>query len=382
MISKYKKSIRFFKKSFPDKSIISLHEPVFFGNEKKYLIESIDSTFVSSVGKFVDKFESNLSHFTGSEHCVAVVNGTSALHVILKLIGVESDDEVITQSLTFVATINSIRYLNANPVFIDVDKDSMGMSTHALQNFLDEFAEIREEGTFNKKTGKKISACLPMHTFGFIGQIDRIISICKKWNIPVAEDAAEALGSSYKGKSAGTFGNMGAFSFNGNKIITSGGGGAIITNNRTLGIKAKHITTTAKLKHEWEFVHDQEAYNYRMPNINASLAVAQLENFEKIKTNKKILYEEYKNFFLKTGIELFKIPKHNDWNYWLMSIILNDKKERDLFLKTTNHFKVKTRPIWHLMHKLSMFEKFQSDSQKNAVFLYNRIVNIPSGARL
>lgn len=382
MESSFKDTIEFIKESFGNKEFTALHEPVFFGNEKKYLNDAIDSTFVSSVGQYVNQFETEFAKITNTKKAIAVVNGTAALQVSLKLCGVQSGDEVITQALTFVATANSIAYLNASPIFIDVDLETMGLSPISLKNFLDEFGELREDGTYNKKTGKRISACVPMHTFGFMCKIDEIVSICNEWNISVIEDAAEALGSKYKGKNAGEFGKVSAFSFNGNKIITAGGGGSIVTNDTLLGAKAKHLTTTAKIPHKWEYAHDEMGYNYRMPNINAALLCAQLEILEKIKANKAQLYSEYTNFFKNKGLELVQIPKDTDWNYWLMSIKFNDKKERDLFLTETNNNAIMTRPIWQLMYRLPMYKDCQRDAQTNAEFLEERIVNIPSGARI
>ena len=381
MLSNYNHLIKFIKSIYSKKEIF-LHEPVFFGNELKYLSQTIESTFVSSVGPFVDRFELEMAKFNNVKRSIAVVNGTSALQVCLRLVGVKSDEEVITQALTFVATANSIKYLNANPVFIDVDLKTMGLCPLALENFLEEFAEIRDKGTFNKKSGKRISACLPMHTFGFICRIDEILIICNKWNIPVVEDAAEALGSVFKGKKSGSFGQISAFSFNGNKIITSGGGGAIVTNNKKLADKAKYLTTTARDSSNFEYIHNELGYNFRMPNINAALICAQLENIDKIIQNKKSLYTDYKSFLNDKGLNLVSIPKNVEWNYWLFSVQLENKKERDLFLKETNDNFVMTRPIWQLMYKLPMYKNCLRDNQKNAEFLVDRIVNIPSGEKL
>ena len=378
MHNKFHRTIKHIKNSFGNKEFTPLHEPVFFGNEKKYLLNCIDSTFVSSVGEYVNQFEFEMAKFTNTKRSIAVVNGTSALQVSLRLAGVKSDDEVITQALTFIATANAISYLNAQPIFIDVDIDTMGLSPKALLSFLDEYGELRENGTYNKKTGKRISACMPMHTFGFMCRIDEIVSICNKWKIPVVEDAAEALGSVFKGKPAGSYGLINAFSFNGNKIITAGGGGAITTNDNDLGVTAKHLTTTAKVAHQWEYIHNELAYNYRMPNLNAALACAQLENLKEIKERKKRLYSEYQSFFVNMGLQLVGVPDDTDWNYWLISLVLENKKDRDLFLKETNENKVMTRPIWRLMHKLPMYKNCQRDRQLNAEFLEERIVNIPS----
>lgn len=371
--------VRSFYEKFDKK--IPLHEPVFFGNEKKYVNDAIESTFVSSVGKYVDLFEKKISEYNNVKKSVSVVNGTSALQVCLRLCGVNSGDEVLTQSLTFVATANAISYLNAKPIFIDVDIQTMGLSPDALKNFLNEFGENREDGTYNKLTGKRIAACIPMHTFGFIARIDEIINICNNWNIPVVEDSAEAIGSKYKGINAGSFGKMAAFSFNGNKVITTGGGGMIITNDEDLGKKAKHITTTAKIPHQWEYDHDIIGYNFRMPNINAAIGCAQLENLDKIIHNKSLLYLEYKTLFDKIGVELVKPPKDCDWNYWLNCIKLSDRKERDLFLKLSHNEGILNRPIWKLLFRLKMYSNCQKDSQKNSIFLEDRIVNITSSAK-
>ncbi len=269
--------ISFIQQLFGTKEFIPLHQPVFRGNEKKYLSDTIDSTFVSSVGAYVNRFEEMMQSITNTQKAVATVNGTSALQVALRLAGVEKGDEVITQALTFVATANAIAYNGGLPVFVDVDRDTMGLSPNAVNAFLEEFGEIREKGCYNKSTGRKIAACLPMHTFGFPVHLDELMLVCNKWNIPIVEDAAESLGSFYKDRHTGSFGKLGIFSFNGNKTVTCGGGGAIVTNDEELGVKAKHLTTTAKKPHPYEFYHDELGYNFRMPNLNAALACAQLE---------------------------------------------------------------------------------------------------------
>lgn len=365
-----------------DQEIVGLHPPLFLGNEKRYINETIDSTYVSSVGKFVDKFEKSISSLTSSKYSIATVNGTSAIQIALILGNVKQNDEVLTQALSFVATSNAISYLKAKPVFIDVDIDTMGMSPLALESFLEEFGEKRETGTYNKLTGRKISACLPMHTFGFMCRIDEIKMICFKWKINLVEDSAEALGSQYKGKYSGTFGLLSAYSFNGNKIITSGGGGCITTQDEGLFKKAKHITTTAKISENYEYIHDEVGYNYRMPNINAALACAQLESFQDIIKNKKKLHKFYAEELPSIGIKLASIPKETTWNYWLIPIILESKKDRDLFLKQTNKDKILTRPIWRLLYKLPMYSECQKDSQQNALLLESKIVNIPSNVRI
>ncbi len=377
----FSETINYIKTQFPHQDFIPLHAPVFRGNEKKYLLDTIESTFVSSVGAYVDKFEKDFAKFINVPNATAVVNGTSALQVALRLVGVTPEDEVITQALTFVATANAIAYNHATPVFIDVDIDTMGMSSKALRLFLEEFGDVRKDGCYNKSTGKRIAACMPMHTFGFMCRIDEIIEVCNNWSIPVVEDAAEAMGSYYKGKSASSFGDIAAFSFNGNKIITAGGGGAIVSNGIELATKAKYLTTTAKVSHKWNYFHDEIGYNFRMPNINAALLCAQLEQFEKIKISKKRLYEGYKEHFENRGIKFKTIPENTDWNYWLMSVELDNKQNRDAFLEATNTNGVMTRPIWQLMYKLPMYEHCQKDEQINAAYLEERIVNIPSSAR-
>lgn len=380
--SKIKNTIQFIKTQFSHQDFIPLHVPQFGGNEKKYLIDTIDSTFVSSVGAYVDQFEAMMATIAQSKKAVAVVNGTSALQVALRLAGVQANTEVITQALTFVATANAIAYNNAHPIFLDVDIDTMGLSPIAVKNFLEEYAELREDGCYNKSTQRKISACVPMHTFGFPVHLDELMEVCNKWRIPVVEDAAESLGSTYKNKHTGSFGQLGVFSFNGNKIVTCGGGGAIVTNNIQLGEKGKYLTTTAKIPHPYEYVHDELGYNYRMPNLNAALACAQLERLDYFLTNKRTLALEYKNHFEKDGI-LFRTETANTKaNYWLMCVQLENKVDRDLFLKTTNENKIMTRPIWQLMFRLPMYNHCQKDEQKNALFLEERIVNIPSSVRI
>ncbi len=381
MDSKINDTIKFIKSQFNHQDFTPLHVPHFGGNEKKYLIDTIDSTFVSSVGAYVDQFEKLMASIAQSQKAVAVVNGTAALQVALHLAGVKPNTEVITQALTFVATANAIAYNNAHPIFLDVDLDTMGLSPIAVENFLEEFGELREDGCYNKITQRKITACLPMHTFGFPVHLDQLMEVCYKWQIPIVEDAAESLGSTYKGKHTGSFGQLGVFSFNGNKIVTCGGGGAIVTNNFNLGEKGKYLTTTAKIPHPYEYVHDELGYNYRMPNLNAALACAQLEQLESFLANKRTLAHEYNGYFAKNGI-LFRTETPNTKaNYWLMCVQLENKVERDLFLKTTNENKVMTRPIWQLMFRLPMYNQCQKDEQKNALFLEERIVNIPSSVR-
>ena len=370
--------IRFVKEMYGIKELIPLHAPQFNGNEKKYLNECIDSTFVSSVGKFVDEFEEKIAHYTGAKYAVATSNGTSALHIALLLANVTENDEVITQPLTFVATCNAISYCNANPIFIDVDKDTMGLSPSSLQVYLEKNTFIKSQQCINNRTGKVIKACVAMHTFGHPCKIDKIKDICDKYYINLIEDAAESLGSFYKDKHTGTFGQMGVMSFNGNKIITAGGGGCFITNDKELAKRAKHLTTTAKVPHKWEYTHDMVGYNYRMPNLNAALIVAQLEQLENFLNHKRNLANRYAEFFNLNTIKFIVEPKNSKSNYWLNAVILKDEKQRDLFLEETNSKGVMTRPIWTLMNKLTMFQNAQCGELTNAEWLEKRVVNIPS----
>lgn len=374
--------INFIRSCFQSDEFIPLHEPRLIGNGRKYVNEAIDSTFVSSVGKFVDQAEILIANKTGTAKAVAVVNGTAALQICLRLAGVKQGDEVITQALTFVATTNAIVYSGANPVFIDVDLDTMSLSPNALNDFLEEYCELKEGHCVNKKTQRVIRACLPMHTFGFMARMDDIQNICNKWNIVVIEDAAEALGSKYKGKAAGSFGLLSAISFNGNKIITSGGGGAIVSNDVELAKKAKYLTTTAKVPHSWDYFHDELGYNFRMPNLNAALLCGQLENLDLFIESKRNLAMAYANFFAERGVKFRVDSNDTKSNYWLMCVELNSKKDRDAFLRETNAQNVMTRPIWKLMCDLPMYKACQADSLKNSRYLEDRIVNIPSSARI
>jgi perosamine synthetase len=359
-----------------------LHEPCFSGNEKKYLADTIDTTFVSSVGAYVDRCESEMAKYTGTAKSTSVVNGTAALQVAIRLAGVGDHTEVLTQALSFVATANAIAYNFAKPVFIDVDLDTMGMSPKALSRFLEEYGDLREDGCYNKSTGNKIVACVPMHTFGFMCRIDKVVSICNDWKIVVVEDAAEALGSKYKGQSAGSFGQTGAFSFNGNKIITAGGGGAIVSRDASIAERAKYLTTTAKVAHKWEYVHDELGYNFRMPNVNAALACAQLERIEDIINAKRLLLYSYNQIFSVDTVKLKPIPDDTDWNHWMISVELENLDQRDLFLSETNGVGVMTRPIWKLISSLPMYKECQRDDLKNSIWLEQRIVNVPSSVKV
>jgi len=367
-----------FSRSIFGNSFIPLHRPVFEGNERQYLIDCIDSNFVSSVGAKVTEFEEKVAEFTGSKYAVATVNGTAALHVAIELAGVKPGDEVISQALTFIATCNAISYAGAKPLFIDVDLDTMGLSPVALKRFLERNAEKRANGTFNKTSGKKISACVPMHTFGFPCRIAEIAEICADWNIPLIEDAAESLGSYVGSRHTGTFSSMATLSFNGNKVITTGGGGMIITDDSELAKRAKYITTTAKVPHPYEFVHDEIGYNYRMPNLNAALGCAQMERLDEFLAIKTQLAGQWGTFFNKRCTDFFKAIDGNKANHWLNAIILDSREDRDEFLKVTNDNNVMTRPIWTLMSKLPMFKDCQTDGLENSLWLEDRVVNIPS----
>ena len=379
----FEEIVNFIREQFDTpEEFIPLHEPRFVGKEKEYVMDAIDSTFVSSVGTYVDKFEEIVAEKSGAKYAIATSNGTSALHIALLMAGVEPNDEVITQPLTFVATGNAISYANARCVFLDVDIDTMGLSPSKLKVFLEANAELRDGVPYNKKTNSRLAACMPMHTFGFPCRIDEIVTICNKFNIPVVEDAAESLGSRYKGKFTGTFGKLGVYSFNGNKTITSGAGGVIITDDKKLAKLAKHITTTAKVPHKWEYDHDMIGYNYRMPNLNAALACAQLEQLDSFIENKRALALIYDDFFKEKSIDFVLENSDSYSNYWLMSVILKDTNQRNDFLKFTNENKIMTRPIWKLLNKLVMFKDCQVEDISNAKWFEKRVVNITSSVRV
>lgn len=379
----FKNFVDFVKKTYKTNDFIPLHEPRFLGNEKKYVIDAIDSSFVSSVGAYVDKFEHEIQEITGAKYAVATVNGSSALHVALILANVAKGDEVITQSLTFVASCNAIRYCGAEPVFVDVNLKTLGMSAESLKIFLNENCEIRNDGyCWNKKTNNIVRACLPMHTFGFPVELDQINEICKSYNITLVEDAAESLGSRYKERHTGTIGKLAVLSFNGNKIATAGGGGVILTNDKELAVHAKHITTTAKIHHKWEFVHDEIAYNYRMPNLNAAMALAQLELLPEFIESKRQLAVRYQEWGRNNNIEFFCEPKNTKSNYWLNTVITKSKDEQLAMLKYTNNNGVMTRPVWEPMHKLPMYRGCFSLELINTEWLSDRLVNVPSSVIL
>lgn len=455
-MTNYQHIIDFIRGLYPSRDFIPLHEPYFAGNEKKYVLDCIDSTFVSSVGKYVDKFEEMIRDFTGAKYAIATVNGTAALHIALLLAGVKRGDLVITQPLTFIATCNAISYCGAEPVFVDIDRRTLGLSADALEAWLSKNAVLAEEqgelhcfclpqintnersqiitnalskdreqfeehvdfpqdtqqkaanckqtethsmpsivshddlsfvpicdlSFVNIRGLKRISACVPMHTFGHPCEIDRIVEICNRYHVPVVEDSAESIGSYYKGQHTGTFGKLGVLSFNGNKTITTGGGGMIITNDDELGKLAKHITTTAKVPHPWRFEHDMVGYNYRMPNINAALGCAQMELLPDILINKRQTATAYQTFFASIPeIEFVAEPEGCISNYWLNVILLNDILASDEFLKQSNENKVMTRPAWILMNELEMFTNSICGELITAKEISDRLVNIPSSVR-
>jgi len=375
--------IEFIKELYPNENPVPLHAPRFSGNEKKYLIDCIDTTYVSYIGQYVTRFEDAIRQFTGTKYAVAVSSGTAALHVALILAEVAPGDEVITQPLTFVATANAISYCSAQPVFVDVERSTLGLDPDKLNDFLANNCILKTDGRcYNKVTGRKIAACVPVHTFGHPVRIDQITEICQRYQIPVVEDAAEALGSFYKGQHAGTFGELGILSFNGNKPVTTGGGGMIITNDETLAAKAKHLTTTAKKPHPWEFVHDDVGYNYRMPNINAAVGCAQMECFAGVLENKRTTAQMYNQFFQDIGLPFIAEPANARSNYWLNAIVLKDRQGRDQFLAYATDKDIQTRPVWTLMPHLTMYRHCQCTSLETAQWLEDRLVNIPSSVRI
>ena len=375
----FEKLLEFIKLNYPEQSQIHLHEPFLNGNEKEYINECFNTNMVSSIGPFVKDFEDKVSSFLGAKYGIATFNGTSALHISLLLSGVCEDDEVITQSLTFIGTCNPIRYLNANPVFIDVDKDTLGLSPQKLNEFLTSKCELRNDGNcWNKETGKRIKACIPVHVNGFANRIDKIIEICLEYNIEVIEDAAEALGSKYKDKYLGTFGKVNALSFNGNKIITTGGGGMIITNDYEIALQAKHLTTQAKLSHKWEFDHDQIGYNYRLPNVNAAIGCAQIEIFQSILEKKSIIAKEYRNFFENFEIDFLEGIESSNPNFWLNTIIIRDKAQKNELLNLSHKNNIFLRPLWKPLHNLEMYKDSTQDNLDNTKWLYDRCISLPS----
>lgn len=369
----------------PRHVFLPLHEPDFGGNEWVYIKECLDTGWVSSVGKFVDRFEEELAAYSGVKRAIAVVNGTAALHVCLLLVGVKANDEVLMPALTFIATANAVSYCGATPHFIDSEENTLGVDPLKLADYLDKITEQRLDGCYNRLTGRCIKAVVPMHTFGHPVDLDPLLEVCQRYNIKLIEDAAESLGSFYKGRHTGQWGLLSALSFNGNKTITTGGGGAILTNDEELGRLAKHITTTAKVPHRWEFNHDMVGYNYRMPNINAALGCAQLEQLPGFLSAKRGLAESYREAFTGiSGIRFFSEPANCMSNYWLNTLLLDEEcaDQRDGILSTTNDVGIMTRPAWTLMHKLPMFSDCPRANLSVAESLERRLINIPSSAKL
>lgn len=370
--------IHFIRAQYGSDGFIPLHAPVFPGNDGLYVADTIQSTFVSSVGGYVDRFEREVAAYTGSPSAVATTNGTAALHVALLLAGVKAGDIVMAPALTFVATCNAIRYCGAEPAFVDVDRATLGLSPTALEAWLSEHAHIDREGVCRARSdGKRIQACLPMHTFGHPADLDGLSGVCARWSLVLVEDAAESLGSLYKGRHTGTVGAFGTLSFNGNKIITTGGGGMILT-SEAMGSRAKHLTTTAKRPHPVEFFHDELGYNYRLPNINAALGCAQFEWLERFVESKRLLARRYAEYFRAGSIRFFEEPEGCRSNYWLNAVICEDQNQRDALLKATNERQVMTRPIWTLMSKLPMYLECRRGSLSNSEWFESRVVNLPS----
>jgi perosamine synthetase len=363
----------------------ALHEPRFAGNEWTYLKECLDSTYVSSVGKFVDRFEAALAGYTGARHAVAVVNGTAALQVAMLLAGVQRDDEVLMPALTFVATACAVRYCGAAPHFVDSEPRTLGMDVKALREYLQSIAEIRGRNCINRRTGRVIRALVPMHVFGHPMDIEAAVALARDFRLALIEDAAESLGSTAHGRHTGTFGLMGTLSFNGNKTVTTGGGGAILFDDTELARRAKHLTTTAKVPHRWEFNHDAVGYNYRMPNLNAALGCAQLEQLDDFVDAKRRLFELYRTAFARVpGLQLMSEPSGTRSNYWLQTLLLDESAadQRDWILQATNDVGLTTRPLWTLMHRLEPYQEFPRMDLSVAESLARRIVNIPSSSQL
>lgn len=373
--------ISFVREQYRSEGFIPLHAPVFVGREREYVVDTIESTFVSSVGAYVDRFENEISNYTASPRAIATVNGTAALHVALMLAGVESGDLVITQPLTFVATCNAIAYCHAEPVFVDVDRHTLGLSPVAMEVWLADNAYIDDEEVCRTRADNKvIRACLPMHTFGHPVDLDGLLAVCDRWKLALVEDAAESLGSLYKGRHTGTLGLLGTLSFNGNKIITTGGGGMILA-GEALGVHAKHLTTTAKQSHPYEYVHDEIGYNYRMPNLNAALGCAQLEQLEGFIARKRVLASRYDAYFSGSDFSFVTEPAGCRSNYWLNTVICPDRRQRDALLQATNEKGVMTRPIWALMNRLPMFTNCRKGVLDCAEWLEARVVNLPSSVQ-
>jgi len=362
-----------------------LHEPLFFGKEISYLKNTINQNFVSSAGEYVNKFEKKIKKYTKAKFAIAVVNGTQAIYISLKACGIKKNDEVLVPALTFVGTVNAVSYLDAKPHFIDSQIENFGINCLKLENYLDKITKFRGNQCINKFTGNVIKAIMPVYIFGHPCNIQDIVKIAKKFNLIVIEDATEALGSFYKKKHLGTFGDIGCLSFNGNKIITTGGGGMVITNKKILAKKIKHLTTTAKLKHKWEYIHDEIGYNFRMPNLNAALGLAQFEKIHTFLKAKRTLFKKYYNVFNKIkGISLYKEPKNANSNYWLQTLILNKNHSslKNKILKESHKKLIYIRPVWKLISELKPYKKNQKMNLSGAKEIYNKIINIPSSQSL
>ncbi|RJR32850.1 MAG: LegC family aminotransferase [Desulfobacteraceae bacterium] len=375
--------IAFIKSLYPDEVPVPLHAPRFKGKEREYLVDCIDSTYVSYVGNYVSQFEDEVCKFTGARHAIAVCSGTAALHIALLAAGVRPGEEVITQPLTFVATANAIAHCGARPVFVDVEQVTLGLDPEILSSFLERESVRKSDGyCYNKHNGRRIGACVPVHTFGHPARIDKIVDACGKHGIPLVEDSAEGLGSFYKGRHVGTFGLLGIFSFNGNKPVTTGGGGMVITNDDLLGQRVRYLTTTAKEPHPWEFIHNEVGYNYRLPNVNAAVGCAQMEWFTQALENKRLTAGLYQDFFERIGVPFVTEPDHARSNYWLNAITLEDHRQRDEFLRYASDNSVQARPVWRLMSHLPMFKECQTTGLHNAEWLEERVINLPSSVRL
>jgi aminotransferase in exopolysaccharide biosynthesis len=371
----------YIKSLYSKQNPVLLHCPEFMGNEKKYLIECIDTKYVSYIGHFVSDMEDKIKEITGSKFAVAMVNGTSALHLLLLSAGIQSGDEVITQSFSFVATAAAIVYINAAPIFVDVDMETLGMSPDSLENFLSENTAVQNGACINKKTGRRIKAVVPMHTFGHPVKIEKIKKICDAYGLMLVEDAAESLGSYYQGKHTGTFGKAGILSFNGNKLATTGGGGMVITDDEAIAGRVRYLSTTAKRPHRWEFYHDEVGYNLRMPSLNAAVGLAQLEYFDTVIENKRETARLYQQFFKSIDMTCISEPENARSNYWLNAILFHDRTERDEFLEYSNDNGVQTRPAWTLLHTLPPYRQYQYTRMSNAEYIADRLVNIPSSIR-
>lgn len=377
------KLIKLVRDIYATNEFIPLHAPIFAGNEKAYLNETIDSTFVSSVGKYVDQFEQQIQQYTGAVRAVATVNGTAALHTALYLADVQPGDLVLTQALTFVATCNALHHMGAKPVFIDIEPSSYSLCPLAAEQWLTDNAQLNMDNQcIHQATGAQIKALLPMHTFGHPAQLDELQTVASKWNLTLIEDAAESLGSFYKGQHTGTIGRFAALSFNGNKVITTGGGGMLLCRDKADGKRAKHITTTAKQPHPYEFYHDEPGFNYRMPNLNAALGCAQLEKIEPILASKRLIAEQYEEFFSGSDYRFVKEPCYARSNYWLNAVYCPNAKARNQLLEITNQHGVMTRPVWQLMHRLPMFSNELRGDLSQSELAEAHLVNLPSSALL